>query len=143
MTRTDRDPFAELAQFAAEFDPEPVVGDVWWLPRQHVGSLKHPPNDAFCLMVVAESDRNGNVALLHYVAGSTTSGGGVSIEVEPSRGGLAKRTRFRFYGSRALDPVTIKTDGEWRDRLPNDRLPEIEEAVRSSSLTALKKVLGG
>jgi hypothetical protein len=139
------DPFAELAKFKRELKPEPVVGDIWWLPKQHVGWLKDPPDNAFCLMAAAEKDRNGEIARLHYVPGTTKkkSGKTPTIQVEPSEGGLSELTYFRFYGSRDLDPVTIKADGKWRDRLPGDRLQEIDDAIRGSKLIMLQRILDG
>jgi hypothetical protein len=138
-----RDPVAELAKFKATFEPEPVVGDVWWFPERHVGSLKQPPNDAFCLLAVAERARDGEVARFHFIAGSTSPSTSLTIQVDPSEGGLNKVTYFRFWRAGVLDPATIKLDGTWRDRLPQDRLAEVEEAVRASKLTYLKVILDG
>jgi hypothetical protein len=138
-----RDPFAELAKFKREFVPEPVVGDIWWLPEEHVGSLKEPPDNAFCLMAAAEMAANGEIARLHYIAGTKWKKGGKTpvIEVEPSKDGLPLHTFFRFYDSRDLDPATIKADGKWRERLPAERIPEIKAAISACKLIKLKRIL--
>lgn len=138
-----RDPFAELARLAREFVPEPVVGDIWWLPRRHIGSLKRPPNDAFCLLAVPELDRNGDIALFHFVAGSTTPSKALTIRVDPSKDGLAKTTYFRFWRAGSLAPATIASDGEWRERLAAERLPEINDVIRTSNLTYLRGIVDG
>lgn len=137
-----KDPFAALAQFREELlRPEPDVGQIWWLPRQHVGDLK-PGNDAYCLMAIAERSGSGDITLLHYVAGSKSRTSDTkTLRLEPDENGLYHVTYFRFWKSRGLPPTSIKADGTCYGKWPDERRSDIEAAIRASNLVTLKRLL--
>jgi mRNA-degrading endonuclease toxin of MazEF toxin-antitoxin module len=117
-----------------------TVGDVWWLPRQHVGFFPSD-KDRFCLVAGIETPTGGTPLVVHLIAGSTKSSTGTTtIYVVRQDCGLNQDTYFKFRWSGTVSSSVLATEGDWKGRLPADRMPEIEAAIKASRLVALKRL---
>jgi hypothetical protein len=117
------------------------IGDVWWIPEE---LASYPEGkDRFCLIVALEMPAGERLpARAHYVAGSTSAGGGIKIVFAPGEANLRKRTHFRFWWSGDIGIPTLVTCGKFVGKLATERLGEIVAAIRASRRSVLKRLVG-
>jgi hypothetical protein len=116
------------------------VGEIWWLPEE---LAKYPGGkDRFCLVVALERPLGDptKTPLVHFVAGSTNGSASKTIMVAAGTSGLNQDTYFRFWWSGSVAGSDLAANGKLRGSLPVDRLPDIEAAIRASTLGILKRL---
>jgi len=115
------------------------IGDVWWIPEE---LASYPEGkDRFCLVVALEMSPGSQLpARVHYVAGSTSAGGGIKIVLAPGEANLRKRTHFRFWWSGDIGIPALVTCGRFVGKLARERLGEIGVAIRASRRSVLKRL---
>jgi hypothetical protein len=97
--------------------------------------------DRFCLIAGIETPTGGTPTVIHLIAGSTKRATGAStIHVADQECGLHQDTYFKFLRSGMVSSSVLVSEGHWRGRLPPERVPEIEAAVKASRLVALKRL---
>jgi len=124
-----------------EFQLGVEIGDVWWIPEE----LSSYPGGKgrFCLVVALETPPGPQVpARAHYVAGSTSSGGGSKIVLEAGEAGLRKRTYFCFWWSGDIGIPVLVACGRFVGKLATERMGEIGAAIRASRRATLKRLVG-
>jgi mRNA-degrading endonuclease toxin of MazEF toxin-antitoxin module len=128
---------AELRAFAEQLCE---VGDVWWLPSVYVQWFPGG-KPRYVLVAGIEAATGGAPKIAHLIAGSTgASTSPASVAVPAGQGGLTRDTYFKFFTSGTLGVDLLHRDGRWVGRLPATVMPNVEAAVKSSRLVALKKV---
>lgn len=117
------------------------VGDVWWLPEENVKYAGG--KDRFCLLVVLEPGRGESQPVrAHFVVGSTRrSSGPTTVRLAAGDAGVRRDTYFRFSWSGSVDLRTLVKVGEWKGRLGQGRLAEIETAIKASKRVVLKRLI--
>jgi hypothetical protein len=118
------------------------VGDVYWIPEEHLNYDSGEPG-RFCLLVHVELGGDGTPARAHLIVGSTKKGSMPRIVVESGETELKGRGYFSFWTSSAVDIGTVRAEGKFRGRLAPNRLSEIIAAIADSNLTALKILKAG
>jgi hypothetical protein len=132
-------PEEALAQLRALQEQMLAVGDIWWIPE---ALAKYPGDkDRFCLIVAIERPTGGAGAVVHFVAGSTSSSRSNTIKVHAGSCGLNGDTYFRFWWAGSIRGSALVENGTHRGSFPAPRLPEIEAAIRASKLGHLKGLL--
>ena len=118
------------------------VGDVYWIPEEHLNYDSGEPG-RFCLLVHVERGADGSPARAHFIVGSTKKGSMPRIVVESGETELKGKGYFSFWTSSVVDISTVRAEGKFRGRLAANRLPEIIAAIADSNLTALKILKAG
>lgn len=109
-------------------------GEVFWLPGSIVvyrASGKMRP----CLVAALDNAR------AHMVPGTSRTASGPAVVVNAGETELFKRTEFDFSVSFSLPLTELVAHGRSAGTLGEDRLGEIEAAIASSNLVALKRLM--
>jgi hypothetical protein len=117
------------------------IGDVWWIPEE---LASYPGGkDRFCLVVALEMSPGSQLpARAHYVAGSTSAGGGTKIVLAPGEANLRQCTHFRFWWSGDIGIPTLVTCGRFVGKLATERLGEIGISICARRRSVLKRLVG-
>jgi hypothetical protein len=128
---------AKLAQAALEAKIAALaVGHVWWMPKEY-DRYRAPEKDRYCLLVAVEGNP---VARVHFVAGTTKGATGPTLAVTAGEVGTGDETEFDFDRGFAVEAAVVVTDGKWKGKLHDDRLPEVKVKIAASTLVAVQRL---
>lgn len=131
---------AKLAEAAREARIRALaVGQVWWLPKEHVDYAK-PEKDRYCLMVALEPKDAEVPARAHFVAGTTKGATGPALAVTAGEVGTGEDTEFDFDRSFPVDTKTLIKVGKKKDELKTERLEELKRKIEASTLVAIQRL---
>jgi hypothetical protein len=116
-----------------------AVGDVWWLPKEHVYYGKRK-KDRYCLLVALEPKGAALPARAHFVAGTSQEATGPVLRVSAREVGTGKDTEFDFDRSFPVITKTLIQVGRKAGELPSERSEELKTKILASTLLAVQRL---
>lgn len=116
-----------------------AVGQVWWLPKEHVDYAK-PEKDRYCLLVALEPKDADVPARAHFVAGTTKGATGPALAVMAGEVGTGEDTEFDFDRGFPVETKTLTKVGKKKGELKSNRLDELKRKIEASTLVAIQRL---
>ena len=132
MVRLPPSALAQLSQLRATLIQR---GEIFGLPARLV-VYRGEPKPRYCLVAALDGAR------AHLVPGTSQTASGPAVVVDVGETRLIKRTEFDFSVSFPLTLADLAAEGRPMGALAVARLADIDSAIMTSNLVALKRLMG-